>query len=267
MQPSWRLVWCNERCHKADCLQARESLTTAVARAGGRIVCLKKAKQVADWATRAQRGFYVVVTEWREAKPFLRALGRAAGHCSAPQLVVVTCEDVKTAHRAVRAMDEICAIVGPRAPRVVVRQDLGDPTEFALEMKEVALLAYKERPITFSDDDSTSQGEESEEQSVCTSPSSRCTTPEQEEFTPPLYHGWTPVGVPPTFGVVAACPPPMPLRPFAQSWGLLSTEPEGLAITHLLSNQPAHAFLFTQYLNKCGLEQVLREAAPDHYED
>jgi len=87
----WRLVWCHERCHKEDCEAQRQLLSKHAEALGGSLVCLKKAAKFQLWLRRTARPPYILITDWREAKPcrgFLAGLPER----SMPALMVVLCE-------------------------------------------------------------------------------------------------------------------------------------------------------------------------------
>jgi len=84
------LVWCNEHIHKPQCDAQRIAVSTAVAQAGARLLCLKKGAQFNTWAAAASRPPFVLLTNWREAKPCMAA---AQQHpWSDPVFTVVICE-------------------------------------------------------------------------------------------------------------------------------------------------------------------------------
>jgi len=84
------LVWCNEHIHKPQCDAQRIAVSTAVAQAGASLLCLKKGAQFSTWAAAACRAPFVLLTNWREAKPCMAA---AQQHpWSYPVFTVVICE-------------------------------------------------------------------------------------------------------------------------------------------------------------------------------
>jgi len=89
MDPT-HLVWCNEHIHKPQCDAQRIAVSTAVAQAGARLLCLKKGAQFNTWAAAASRPPFVLLTNWREAKPCIAA---AQQHpWSYPVFTVVICD-------------------------------------------------------------------------------------------------------------------------------------------------------------------------------
>lgn len=74
--PPWRLIWCQERCHKSDQESWRRALSQAASERGAVLHCLKKGSKFAAWLAhaRARYGPFALLTDWREAKPCMQAL-------------------------------------------------------------------------------------------------------------------------------------------------------------------------------------------------
>jgi hypothetical protein len=70
-QPSWSLVWCNERCHKSDADAFRLEITEHVEKAGGELLRFKKALGFEKWLLELPQKPSVLLADWREAKPCL----------------------------------------------------------------------------------------------------------------------------------------------------------------------------------------------------
>jgi len=98
---SWQLVWCYERCHKAENQEQRQVIKKYARTAGASLVCLKKARQFGAWIDRTKRPPFVLVTDWREAQPCLRAVTQHTG-TNIPTHMVVLCEGRR---QYMRAMD------------------------------------------------------------------------------------------------------------------------------------------------------------------
>lgn len=113
----------------------REALTTTVCEEGGRLVCLRKAKQFTDWAARTERPAYGLIVGWREAKPCLRSLAWALPQCAWPQVVIVVCEEERQAKRA-KSFQEDVGLPDLPVP-VLVRQGLDHPEALAQEVREL----------------------------------------------------------------------------------------------------------------------------------
>lgn len=65
----WQLVWCHERCHKVELEPLRTSFTDIVEKANGSLMCLKKATGFGRWLSRTPDVPFVLLADWREAKP------------------------------------------------------------------------------------------------------------------------------------------------------------------------------------------------------
>lgn len=63
------LVWCHEHCHKAKGASLRDHLAQAAKSVGGRLYCLKKAAGFQRWAQEAKPRCFLLLVDWREAKP------------------------------------------------------------------------------------------------------------------------------------------------------------------------------------------------------
>lgn len=65
----WQFVWCHERCHKVDLEPLRASFAETVEKANGTLMCLKKATGFGRWLSRMPNVPFVLLADWREAKP------------------------------------------------------------------------------------------------------------------------------------------------------------------------------------------------------
>lgn len=89
---SWpRLVWCHERCHKQECEERRKSINETVKEAGASLVCLKKASKFAMWLAQAERSPFALLTDWREVKPCIQAASTHQPQ-NQPAFTIVLCE-------------------------------------------------------------------------------------------------------------------------------------------------------------------------------
>merc|ERR1719401_269603 len=96
----WRLIWCQERCHKSEREAQRQLIHAQVAARGGALISFKKARQLGRWVERAPRPPFVLVTDWREAQPCLQAIATHA-HQNSPCLTVVLCASGRQFNRAI----------------------------------------------------------------------------------------------------------------------------------------------------------------------
>jgi len=127
MDPT-HLVWCNEHIHKPQCDAQRIAVSTAVAQAGAKLLCLKKGAQFNTWAAAACRPPFVLLTNWREAKPCIAA---AQQHpWSYPVFTVVICEQHVQYVRACTWLENDQRL----AQHVQVVDDRACPRRLVLEM-------------------------------------------------------------------------------------------------------------------------------------
>lgn len=90
----WSLAWCHERCHKQESDALRESIQASVRKAGGDLVCLKKAQKFATWVASATQQPYVLLSDWREIKPCVQVIAQYATH-NFPAMIVVCLDQPK----------------------------------------------------------------------------------------------------------------------------------------------------------------------------
>lgn len=65
----WRLVWCHERCLKEENERLRKVLSEAARERGALLICLKKASKFEKWLVQEHRPPFVLLTDWKEVKP------------------------------------------------------------------------------------------------------------------------------------------------------------------------------------------------------
>lgn len=68
-EASWSLVWCYERCYKSDADAFRSGLAELAESSHGTLLCFKKACGLKKWLAEASDTRWILVTDWREAKP------------------------------------------------------------------------------------------------------------------------------------------------------------------------------------------------------
>jgi len=95
----WRLVWCQERCHKSENEARCHALQRSLKGLGGSLVCLKKANQFSHWLLKSPRPMYVLITDWREAQPCLQFLSQQ-DTVARPACTVVICDSSRQLGRA-----------------------------------------------------------------------------------------------------------------------------------------------------------------------
>jgi len=130
-------VWCHERCYKQDMALQRKRLDAAARAAGAELLCLKKASKFGQWLTTRQRPPYVLLTDWREAKPCLAGVALKAPF-NQPCFTVILCEESKAQFdRAATWAEELAPRQGP----VHVCPDLGLLRSLLAEVASGARLA------------------------------------------------------------------------------------------------------------------------------
>jgi len=63
------MVWCEERCNKADQATYQQSIAKVSRRLGAHMVLIKKADKFNAWLQREKRAPYALLSSWRELKP------------------------------------------------------------------------------------------------------------------------------------------------------------------------------------------------------
>jgi len=98
-QQSWRAVWCDERCHKQDNVEQRNSFETAALNNGASLIGLKKAAKFASWIAQGSPSPYILIASWREIKPCIDSVKQHAPE-KQPVLIIVLCGGRKQFERA-----------------------------------------------------------------------------------------------------------------------------------------------------------------------
>lgn len=137
--PPWRVVWCHERSHKSECDERRTAITEAASKVGASLVCLKKAGKFASWLTSVSHQPYVLLTDWREVKPCLQTLGQE-GNLGRPAIIVVLAELPQHFDRASTWTKSLDASAEP----VFVLRELGSANAFMkkllTQLQDLAVL-------------------------------------------------------------------------------------------------------------------------------
>eukprot|EP00429_Kryptoperidinium_foliaceum_P056607 CAMPEP_0176081652 /NCGR_PEP_ID=MMETSP0120_2-20121206/40843_1 /TAXON_ID=160619 /ORGANISM="Kryptoperidinium foliaceum, Strain CCMP 1326" /LENGTH=230 /DNA_ID=CAMNT_0017415419 /DNA_START=3 /DNA_END=695 /DNA_ORIENTATION=+ len=71
--PSWRVIWCCERCFKAEEETLRQAVRDCARRLDGRFTCFKKSKAFSAWLSQRWQP-HVLLSDGREIKPCVQAL-------------------------------------------------------------------------------------------------------------------------------------------------------------------------------------------------
>jgi len=69
-----RVVWCHEHCHKSHNDVWRQTLWRTCREHEASLVCHKKAAKFEAWLSCAKQPDYILVTDWREAKPCMEVI-------------------------------------------------------------------------------------------------------------------------------------------------------------------------------------------------
>jgi len=118
---TWNIVWCYERCFKPENDERRVKLTELAQSASATLGMFKKTHKFAAKLAKAQRPPYILLTDWREAKPSLQVAAQEPVH-NQPVFSVVACdEEEKVYERAKQWMDEL----PPRTDPVHVTKEDG----------------------------------------------------------------------------------------------------------------------------------------------
>mmetsp|Transcript_28674 Transcript_28674/g.66113 ORF Transcript_28674/g.66113 Transcript_28674/m.66113 type:complete len:262 (-) Transcript_28674:97-882(-) len=99
---AWQLVWCYEHNQASENQAERLQIETVAASAAAGVVMFRKASQFAKWLETPSPLPYVLVTDWREAQPCVRALCDKTGQGSEnlPLQIVVFCKGQRQIMRA-----------------------------------------------------------------------------------------------------------------------------------------------------------------------
>lgn len=67
-----QVVWCHEHCHKGHNAARKKMLSSLCCDYGVALVCHKKAAKVEAWLNETVKPNYILLTDWREAKPCMK---------------------------------------------------------------------------------------------------------------------------------------------------------------------------------------------------
>ncbi|OLP79100.1 hypothetical protein AK812_SmicGene40657 [Symbiodinium microadriaticum] len=103
MAPSFTSMLLNfTRCYKPERLGLRANLTDVAMKLSAGILCMKKAVKYEAWMKRTNNKFHVLITDWREAKPCIHAVGESQQEDSWPEMVIILCDLPKSHENAVQ---------------------------------------------------------------------------------------------------------------------------------------------------------------------
>lgn len=91
------MVWCHERCRKAENTDLRHALSGTLQKSRGSLICFKLARNFLQWQVgREARIPYVLVCDWRQTQPCVNEMVKE------PALLVVVCDSARQEKRAQR---------------------------------------------------------------------------------------------------------------------------------------------------------------------
>jgi len=90
----------------------RDAIRVATESWGASLICLKKAKQFSLWAERVARPPFMLVADWREAKPCIKVIC-GTECCNKPFLTVIVCTSLQQHSRASLWAQSLPASAGP----------------------------------------------------------------------------------------------------------------------------------------------------------
>lgn len=141
-RPTLHLLWCHERCYKADKECDRDVLNEAAHRAGMKSIALKKSTNYARWCENHGSTPHILVTNWREAKPCVLAM-QAGPNASWPSVMIVLCETPRDVQRVSRWQAEQrdgplrVEVVASLMEVLAIIHLMGEPAQSALSLRSV----------------------------------------------------------------------------------------------------------------------------------
>jgi len=120
-KPGWSIVWCHERCHKQENQAFHKRMRADAAKHGSSLVLVKKAPKFIWWVRRMHRPAFLLVTDWREARPYIKCLATLPA-MSRPFQIVVLCESQRQLGKASAWAQHISSESGPIT--VCLRSDI-----------------------------------------------------------------------------------------------------------------------------------------------
>lgn len=119
----WRLVWCHDRYQQQGLVKRarRRAFEDATAAVGASLLYLRKALEFKDWCCTFDMSPYILLTDWREAKPCMEIV-RGLKAERQPVFMMVICEVSRERTRATRWAQSLS--MDP-CPPVYVHHDMG----------------------------------------------------------------------------------------------------------------------------------------------
>merc|ERR1719221_2572452 len=107
----------------------RKALSEAARESGALLICLKKASKFEKWLAEEQRPPYVLLTDWRELKPCIKAAGQQQPE-NRPMYTVALCERPFHFYGATQWVMSL----PPNDAPIDVRYDVGPPKAFVYQL-------------------------------------------------------------------------------------------------------------------------------------
>lgn len=123
-----RVVWCHEHCHKSHNDVRRKELWRLCRDHGASLVCHKKAAKFETWLGNTLQQNYILVTDWREAKPCMD-IGIMKEKAMFTEMIVY-CENEQTFKKAT----DWASSLPFEASRVYVASSVFDLDKLLLEL-------------------------------------------------------------------------------------------------------------------------------------
>lgn len=141
---SWQIVWCCERCHQPTRIENMQSFNSMVKTLGGNIHLLKRAEKIKSHQLKSR---YVLVSDWRDAKPFLDVFEKVPS-MTRPSLMIIICNAEGSYRAAVQWAESVPTMKSFSAMRCEVlhgRDDIpADPPFFKTLIQMEALKFAQE---------------------------------------------------------------------------------------------------------------------------
>lgn len=122
----WRLVWCHERCLKEENEVRRKVLSEAARECGALLICLKKANKFEKWLVQEHRPPFVLLTDCKEVKPCVNIVSSLQAHQSQLAFTIALC-DTESDFNRVSLWTQSLPVCNYQ---VHVWQDIGNPRRF-----------------------------------------------------------------------------------------------------------------------------------------
>jgi len=103
-EASWSLVWCYERCYKSDADAFRSGIAELAESSHGTLLCFKKACGLKKWLAEGSDTRWVLVTDWREAKPCVQLWAECVRR---PDLILVVTDGERQMKRSLGWQTEL----------------------------------------------------------------------------------------------------------------------------------------------------------------